>query len=238
MGPRGPRTMQSPRSNTDLLWLLGTLALLIGWDASGWDLALAAAMGGSSGFPLHGQWFLSTVLHDGARRAAWLPALWLIVGIWWPTGILRRLDTRVRVQWAVSTLLALLAVSALKHISRTSCPWDLAAFGGHAQWVSHWAWGASDGGPGRCFPAGHASAGFAFVTGWFALRGRSPGWARAWLAIGLGTGLLLGVVQQFRGAHFMSHTLWTAWVCWGIAWLADRVFALRALPVPQPAPSA
>ena len=25
---------------------------------------------------------------------------------------------------------------------------------------------------------------------------------------------LLGLAQQMRGAHFMSHTLWTAWLCW------------------------
>jgi membrane-associated PAP2 superfamily phosphatase len=27
-------------------------------------------------------------------------------------------------------------------------------------------------------------------------------------------GLGLGWVQQMRGAHFMSHTLWSGWVCW------------------------
>jgi membrane-associated PAP2 superfamily phosphatase len=29
------------------------------------------------------------------------------------------------------------------------------------------------------------------------------------------------VAQQWRGAHFTSHTLWTAWVCWVVAWLVD-----------------
>mgnify|MGYP003449324878 CR=1 FL=1 len=37
-------------------------------------------------------------------------------------------------------------------------------------------------------------------------------------------GFALGAVQQLRGAHFMSHTLWTAWICWTLGWLADPLF--------------
>jgi membrane-associated PAP2 superfamily phosphatase len=96
-------------------------------------------------------------------------------------------------------------------------------FGGHASWVSHWAWGVRDGGPGHCFPAGHASAAFAFVSGYFVLRSVSPAQARGWLVGSLLAGLLLGAAQQLRGAHFMSHTLWTGWFCWTTAWLVDTV---------------
>ena len=44
-----------------------------------------------------------------------------------------------------------------------------------------------------------------------------PGVARAWLAAVLVLGLALGIAQQMRGAHFMSHTLWTGWLCWAAA---------------------
>ena len=50
----------------------------------------------------------------------------------------------------------LLAVAALKRHSPTSCPWSLQEFGGHAVYLSHWRW-RPDGGPGHCFPSGHAS---------------------------------------------------------------------------------
>ena len=86
-------------------------------------------------------------------------------------------------------------------------------------WIEH------DGGSGRCFPAGHASTGFAFMGGFFALRTQAPGMAGLWLAVALAAGLLFGGVQQLRGAHFMSHTLWTAWLCWVVGWLADPLFA-------------
>lgn len=230
--------MQTSRSTyNDLLWTLAALGLLMAWDASGLDLLLARPWANAQGFPLHDNWFLSTVLHDGARRAAWIPALWLIVGVWKPTGVLRRLSRSQRVQWVSTTLLALAAISLLKHVSHTSCPWDLAEFGGHASWVSHWAFGTLDGGPGRCFPAGHASAAFAFVSGYFVLRNGFRGQALAWLIGALALGFVLGGAQQLRGAHFMSHTAWTAWLCWTLAWSVD--VAVRALrPAVRPVESA
>lgn len=133
-----------------------------------------------------------------------------------------------RLQMAISALLALAAVSVGKNLSTTSCPWDLAEFGGVARYASHWALGVVDGGGGRCFPAGHASAGFAFVGGYFALRHKAPAAARWWLAAAVLAGLVLGGAQQVRGAHFMSHTLWTGWLCWTVGWLCDLgALALR-----------
>jgi membrane-associated PAP2 superfamily phosphatase len=152
--------------------------------------------------------------------------LLVALGVWWPIGLLRRIDLGERLQLAVSALVALSVVSSLKSLSATSCPWDLAEFGGVARYASHWALGIVDGGGGRCFPAGHASAGFAFLGGYFALRRRQPRAARLWLAASLAAGLVLGGAQQVRGAHFMSHTLWTGWLCWTTGWLCDLAAGL------------
>lgn len=208
------------------------LVLLLAWDASGLDLALARASADGRGFALRGSWVLEVLLHDWMRRAALAAALWLAVGIWWPTGFLRRLSRPARIQWLASLLLGVALVNLFKYMSRTSCPWDLAEFGGTATYLSHWAWFLADGGPGRCFPAGHASAGFAFAGGFFALRPLSMRLALACLAIVAAAGLLLGVAQQLRGAHFMSHTLWTAWFCWVAASLVDGATRFLALPAP------
>lgn len=99
-------------------------------------------------------------------------------------------------------------------------------FGRSAQYLSHWRWpGTGDGGSGHCFPAGHASAGFSFVSGWFAFRRAGQRrLAGRWLGAALAAGLLLGLAQQARGAHFMSHTLWSAWLCWAVAWGLDGLF--------------
>jgi membrane-associated PAP2 superfamily phosphatase len=44
-----------------------------------------------------------------------------------------------------------------------------------------------------------------------------------WLIAAVVCGLVLGLAQQWRGAHYMSHTLWTAWVCWSVALAIDVV---------------
>lgn len=214
------------------------LAALLAWDATGLDLSAARLFGDASGFALRHHWLLGPVMHEGGRLLGWLGALLLCLGVWWPRGPLRRLPRRQRLQLAVGTLAAALAVSVLKGFSSTSCPQELAIFGRSAQYLSHWRWpGTSDGGSGHCFPAGHASAGFAFVSGWFAFR-RLPQahrLARRWLMAALAAGLLLGLAQQARGAHFMSHTLWSAWLCWVVAWGVDGLFNRR--PPHAPAPS-
>lgn len=205
-------------SSSTLRWTAGSLLCLLAWDASGLDLVLAHWFGTAQGFALRDHWLFTTVLHEGARRLSWLLVVGLSLAVWWPVGVLRQLDRWQRLQLVVSILLGLALVVAIKRISSTSCPWDLAEFGGLARYVSHWRFGLVDGGGAHCFPAGHASAGFAFVGGYFVLRDRAPRAARIWLAAALAAGLVLGVSQQMRGAHFMSHTLWTAWLCWTVAW--------------------
>jgi membrane-associated PAP2 superfamily phosphatase len=117
-------------------------------------------------------------------------------------------------------------VTLLKAGNSTSCPWDLGEFGGAAHYVSHWS-GLADGGAGRCFPAGHAASGFSFVGGYFAFLRVDPQQARLWLQAACGSGLLLGLAQQWRGAHFMSHTLWTAVLCWCTALAIDATWPAR-----------
>ena len=207
-----------------------TLVGLLCWDASGADLALAHLFGTPMGFPLRYQWFLVDVMHQGARLAGWAFMGLLLVAIWWPPGLLRRLRKAERVQLVATVLASLAAVSLLKQASHTSCPWDQQAFGGIASYVSHWDWGVRDGGPGGCFPAGHASAAFACLGGYFVFRRRSPAIARRWLAAVMVLGLALGMAQQMRGAHYMSHTLWTAWLCWVVALIIDRVAAGHGRP--------
>jgi membrane-associated PAP2 superfamily phosphatase len=105
----------------------------------------------------------------------------------------------------------------LKVFSLTSCPWSLAEFGGSATHVSHWLIGQADGGPGRCFPGGHATAAFCFLPGYLILRAGAPRAARRWLAVTLAAGRVLTLVQVVRGAHYVSHSLWTGWFCYALS---------------------
>ena len=205
-------------------WILAALlALAVGWDASGLDLAFARLAGTASGFPLHDDWLFSRALHEGGRLAAWLFATALCLAVWWPLGPLARLSQARRVQLAATPLLAALAVSLWRLASGSSCPWELADFGGIAHYASHWSL-RPDGGSGHCFPATHAVAGFSFTGGYFAWRPQSPRAARLWLAGAWMAGILLGLAQQWRGANFMSGTLWSAVICWGVACAVDALW--------------
>lgn len=215
-----PNPNPNPK-NTQLHWLaymLAPLVVVLAWDASGLDVLLAQLSGTAQGFALRDHWLLSGVLHQGARSLGWVLLLGLTLTIWWPVGLLKSVPQRERGWMVGGVCLALLAVVVLKGISTTSCPWDLQVFGGNALHVSHWAWGQSDGGGGHCFPAGHASTAFAFLGAYPWLRQRLPKLAPTWLVAVLLLGTVLGLAQQLRGAHFMSHTLWTAWLCWATAW--------------------
>jgi len=121
-------------------------------------------------------------------------------------------------------------VQELKEVSAHACPWDLAMYGGHAQWFPLFSHVAAGTELGRCWPGGHASGGFAIIAGYFALRTRHPRWARRLLWLGLAMGTLMGGVQMVRGAHFLSHNLWTLWfvwaTCFGIDALVRGVFRL------------
>ncbi len=205
-------------------WLtFAALVLVLAWDALNYryelDVQLAAYWASAGRFTLKNHWLLSNVLHDGARWLSALLTLALLISIARPFGIFEKISRADRVCLLAVAVSAMLLISTLKQFSASSCPWDLQLFGGKASYVPHWVWGLSDGGPGHCFPAGHASAGFAWVAGYFALTGNAPRAARYWLIAALAAGFVLGLAQQLRGAHYMSHTLWTAWLCWTWAWL-------------------
>jgi membrane-associated PAP2 superfamily phosphatase len=189
--------------------VLGALA----WDAGGQDLAWAKWYGTAQGFALRTNGMLQFWFHDVAQKAARVMFAACIVMIGFPLGAFKRLTKADRVHLVLATLCASLLVVLAKQLSKSSCPWSLAEFGGVAAYVSHWQWTVLDGGDGRCFPGGHSSAGFAFVAAAFWLRGssRTLGYA-VWLLASI-AGLALGWVQQMRGAHFFSHTLWAWLLC-------------------------
>jgi membrane-associated PAP2 superfamily phosphatase len=195
----------------DLALTLALLALLLLWEASRWDLVLAGWYGTAAGFALRDAWWTRQLLHDGGRALGWA-ALAACAWFAWSGGIRRR----ERFYWLALVLAGLLLVPALKRVSETSCPYELARFGGHVPYLPHWPWSGADGGPGHCFPSGHAVAAFAFLPLYFQWRGERPRLARSVLLAVLTAGALFGWAQLARGAHFPSHSLWSAWLCWVI----------------------
>lgn len=159
-----------------------------------------------------------------------LTALLLIVGIalslassW--VNVLRPWRKTLVIFCAMASCAALLIVK-LKHDSVHACPWDLAMYGGTAHWYPLFDWVSSPVEFGRCWPGGHASGGFAIMSGYFALRQRQSKWAYLFLVAGLVMGSIMGAVQIVRGAHFLSHNLWTLWFVWATCFAIDASIQL------------
>lgn len=123
-------------------------------------------------------------------------------------------------------------VQTLKGASVHSCPWDINTFGGSAQWFPLFGPIGAMSGPGLCWPGGHASGGFAVMAGYFALRDSKPKLARLILIFSLAIGALMSVVQMARGAHFLSHNLWSMWLVWVTCFVIDALMRL-ILPPPR-----
>jgi membrane-associated PAP2 superfamily phosphatase len=158
------------------------------------------------------------VLHDTVRTVSAVAAL-ALVGVTASAWLARKSLHARRHEWSFASLGALTAaavVVTLKHFSTHACPWDLADFGGATAYRALFTGPVSLHAVGGCLPAAHPLSGYAWLSLGFALYPAARLRARqAWcLALALGT--LLGLVQIARGAHFLSHVLWSAWGAWAV----------------------
>lgn len=195
------------------------LAPMLAWlfDATALDRQLVALYYDPAlhGFPLRDDVVMQNVLHSGLQMVVIAIGIGLL-GAWLLSFLIPQwTQHRRRLLWLfVGMGGGTLLVSLLKYNSALHCPWDLAEFGGYAPFH-----GLLDSLPqnvmaGRCFPGGHAAGGFALMAFYFAWRDTHARQARIALFVGLAAGMLMGWAQMMRGAHFLSHNLWAAWVVW------------------------
>jgi membrane-associated PAP2 superfamily phosphatase len=111
-----------------------------------------------------------------------------------------------------------LSAVALKNLSRIDCPYDLMTYGGtkgscHVFRPCYQPWSERDG---HCFPAGHASGGFALIS--LRLLSRRK---KLLTASGLFFGFVMGLYQILHGAHFFSHTIATMMISFLCVWSCE-----------------
>ncbi|MGI0116319.1 phosphatase PAP2 family protein [Zooshikella sp. RANM57] len=115
----------------------------------------------------------------------------------------------------ISLILVPLTISTLKATTNVACPHDLHIFGGQIPYIKVLESYPDNERPlkqQRCFPAGHASGGFALLSLMFLFQ-RRPNRQGA-LIFALCLGWLMGGYKMVIGDHFFSHTLITMEISW------------------------
>ncbi len=180
-------------------------------------------------FPLKNDWFLENIMHLGLKYlmvaiSLTVLGLW-VLGLKTSTALMPLFSQRFswistyhrQFIWVfVAMLISTTTISVLKHLSNHACPWDLLLYGGTQPYIPLFGQLPAGATPGHCFPGGHASGGFALLAFYFAFRETEPNLAKLGLLAGMIFGFAMGWAQMIRGAHFMSHNLWTAWIVWMI----------------------
>lgn len=210
-------------------------ALLIG-EPSQLDFALSRLFyEPGAGFVGRHSWLLEDFLHDRVKQLVILIGVLAIAGF-----LLSLLPTRLA-RWrrplgylVLALGLSTSIVSPLKTLTGVHCPWSLSEFGGTETFTPLLADRAPTLKPGRCWPGGHASAGFSLLALYFVLRDRRPRLAHIALGVALALGTLMSAGRVMQGAHFASHNLWTLLFDWTICLACYRLLLYRRAATPAP----
>lgn len=194
-----------------IVLMLGFLILIIFFPIAGSiDLALIHPWIDSHGeFYLKNNWYLDQLAHQDLKHA--IIGVYSLVFILW---LVSFRSSRLKPEcYALGylffvSMLCTITIGILKAHSTHSCPWDMTSPSSSG---FIWNFFVQNG---HCFPGGHASCGFALMTGYFAYRQRRPQLAYVYLCSGFILGFTMGWTQMMRGAHFLSHNLWTLYIIW------------------------
>lgn len=199
-----------------LIPLILVLSLLAIIELTGFDFYLQNKIFdfAQDQFSLRQNWFLVTIMHDWVKRLVILLflgifATWLVSFFYAP---LKHKTYRLGYLLLAMASSALL-VSVIKQLSSHYCPWDLKMYGGQYDFVRLFSFNNSQP-PGKCWPGGHASTAFSLFAFYFYWIKDRPKLARIAVIVTVLFGAALSISQTLRGAHFISHNIWTGLICW------------------------
>jgi membrane-associated PAP2 superfamily phosphatase len=231
-----PKLLSARQAMLICAGLLAT-AVIILWIALSTDIDLMLADrvydAGLRAFTWRHAWLTETFSHVILKTLLTLGAAYFVAAAaWdaWRPGTGRAAVDRLRLRVVgLSAVLVPLVISMLKQKSVAHCPWDLARYGGTEPYLRLFDALPLGVHAGHCLPAGHASSALWMVSlcvYW--LPGRPQGARLAALAALLFGGLV-GWMQQLRGAHFLTHTLWSIWLASAVVLVV--IVALQWRPV-------
>ncbi|MBF0296613.1 MAG: phosphatase PAP2 family protein [Magnetococcales bacterium] len=159
---------------------------------------------------------LAWIFYKGPKLA--VVAVGVVLSIAWLLSFKKVFFTTYRARIG-KLLLALMVVpgviSGTKNVTNVHCPWSLERYGGsvpHVPVFSRYPTDFHSERPGKCFPAGHPSGGFAFMMLFFIFQQKKH--RLLGLGFGIASGWVLGIYQMLKGAHFFSHVVVSMLVAW------------------------
>lgn len=180
-------------------------------------------------FPWDKTWFGRDLMHGYVKNViVWIGYLIIAATLIDLLVPIKRLTSigraRLRIV-ALSAVLEPLLITTLKQSSNMHCPWGVDRFGGSHPFLRLLDVVPANWEAGHCSPAGHASTAMwlsALAVLWLP---NNPRRAALVFLAGIGAGFTLGWVQQMRGQHFLTHTLWTAWLSSAVVIALIAVFS-------------
>jgi membrane-associated PAP2 superfamily phosphatase len=180
-------------------------------------------------------WLISEAMHSKLTYIFYvgIKAILAILGLISLIILARSTKNKKFKKWQKASLLMLLSLSIvpvitgqIKAHSNIYCPMQLEMYGGkypHAQIFEPYSqeFIASNPRVGRCFPAGHASGGFALMMLFFCFKKRNS--KIKGLALGLSLGWIMGIYQILRGEHFLSHTIVSMLLAWVLILIIQKI---------------
>ncbi len=164
------------------------------------------------GFYLKNFWWYDRFAHHDLKLWQEMIFLAIIVAIFakkYNVHILALQDTRPYLMILAYCAITTTVIGIIKHYSNHSCPWSILDLHTQIQFIPQL-------GNGGCFPGGHSGLGYAWCAGFFAFYKIDKRRAYFYLFAGIILGTGMGLTQMMRGAHFLSHNLWTFWMTWAI----------------------
>lgn len=180
-------------------------------------------------FPGRDAHFFKAILHDGGNRLIHAFAAIGFVVFLLGFGVKRLRNLQRSSLYLVLCIALTAGLAAIgKQVTNMDCPWSLERYGGDRPYVSLFHARPASLPRGACFPGAHSAGAFALFAFYFIWRRTRPRRAGVAMVCAGVLGAGYAVTQWARGAHFVSHDIWAAWLAWLVC-LGNYVLFQRRL---------
>ena len=171
------------------------------------------------------------IFYTGAKKALIIFASTILIGsiIFFKSPLVQKYKRGIAVV-IISAILVPVTIGGLKKVTNMPCPKDEIRYGGTypktAVWKHYKDTNLSKKHI-KCWPAGHASGGFALLSLIFLFKSKRA--KKLALLSAILVGWSMGGYKMLIGDHFLSHTIITMLMAWLLILIVARVFKFKSI---------